>query len=85
MKDASPYKQKYANDFDKPWAEFEDKIKTAEKIIGEIQCLTNIERKDIFNLITGKEFTGGIINSFLNTLKLNDRDIEVVCPLFLAV
>ena len=83
VRDASPYQQKFTNDSEKPWAESEDIIKTVEKlIIGEIECPTNIERKDIFNSITGKEFTGGIINSFLNTLKPNDADIEVICPLF---
>ena len=39
-------------------------------------------KKNIFNLITGKEFTGGIINSFLNTLKLNDANTEFICPLY---
>ena len=84
VRDASPYQQKFTNDSEKPWAESEDIIKTAEKlIIGEIECPTNIGRKDIFNLITGKEFIGGIINSFVNTLKLNDSDIEVsLSPIF---
>ena len=83
VRNPSPYQQKFTNDSEKPWAESEDIIKTVEKlIIGEIECPTNIERKDIFNSITGKEFTVGIINSFLNTLKPNDADIEVICPLF---
>ena len=82
VRDASPYQQKFTNDSENPWTESEDIIKTVEKlIIEEIECPTNIERKDIFNLITGKEFTGRIINSFLNTLELNDADIEVICPL----
>ena len=83
VRDASPYQQRFTNDSEKPWAESEDIIKTAERlIIAEIECSKNIGRKDIFHLITGKAFTGGIINSFPNTLKLNDSDIEVICPLF---
>ena len=83
VRDASPYQQKFTNDSEKPWAESEDTIKTVEKpIIGEVECPTNIERKNIFNIITRKEFTGGIINYFLHILKLNDADIDVICPLF---
>ena len=82
VRDASPYQQKFTNDSEKPWAESEDTIKTVEKpIIGEVECPTNIERKNI-NIITRKEFTGGIINYFLHILKLNDADIDVICPLF---
>lgn len=83
VRDASPYQQKFTNDSEKPWAESEDTIKTVEKpIIGEVECPTNIERKNIFNIITRKEFTDGIINYFLHILKLNDADIDVICPLF---
>lgn len=83
VRDASTQQQTFTNESEKSWAESKDITKTVEKlIIGEIECPANIERKNIFNLITGKEFTGGIINSFLNTLKLIDADIEVICPLF---
>ena len=65
--------------------ESNDVIKTAKTlIIGVIEFPENVEKKDIFNLITGKEFTGGIMNCFLNNLKLNDVDVEVICPLFFS-
>ena len=32
----------------------------------------------------GKKITGSIISSFLNVLKVNNVDIEVMCPLFVT-
>ena len=82
MRDASPYQQKFTNDSKKPWAKSKGMIKiTGKLIIGEIDYPTNLARKEIFNLVTQKKLTGGIINSFLNTLKVNNAVIEVICPL----
>ena len=58
-------------------------MKTVEKtIIGEIKCPGNIQRGGIYDLDVGKNITGSIISSFLNVLKVNDIDIEAMCPLF---
>ena len=45
-----------------------------------------MERSSVqqMNLVTEKKLTRGIINSFLNTLKLNNAVIEVICPLFFS-
>ena len=56
VRDASTQQQTFTNESEKSWAESKDRTKTVEKlIIGEIECPANIERKNIFNLITGKE------------------------------
>ena len=66
-----------------PWVQSEEILKTVKKIIiGDIKCPGNIQRGDIYDLVMGKNITGSIISSFLNVLKVNDIDIEAMCPLF---
>ena len=66
-----------------PCTENEEILKTVEKlIIGNITCPGNIQGGDIYDSVMGKNITGSIISSFLNVIKANDVDIELVCPLF---
>ena len=82
-RNACPYRQSFTKDLRVPWVESEEVLKAAEKIIiGDIKCPGNIPRGDIYDLVTGKNITGSIISSFLNVLKVNDVDIEVVCPIY---
>ena len=86
MRDAYPYQQSLTKDLRTPWVESEEILKTVEKIIiGGIKCPGNIQRGDIYDLVMGKNITGSIITSFLNVLKVNDIDIEEMCPLFFTV
>ena len=83
VRHACPYQESFTKDLRMPWAESEEILKTVEKIIiGDIKCPGNIQRGDIYDLVMGKNMTGSIISSFLNVLKVNDVDVEAVCPLF---
>ena len=83
VRDACPYQESFTKDLKMPWFEYEEILKTVEKlIIRDIKCLGNIQRGYIHDLAMGKNITGSMISSFLNVLKVNDVDIEVVCPLF---
>ena len=73
VRDACFYQQSFTKDLRMPWVESEEVLKTVEKIIiGDIKCLGNIQRGDIYDLVMGKNITGSIISSFLNALKVND-------------
>ena len=64
-----------------PCTENEEILKTIEKlIIGNITCPGNIQRGDIYDSIM--DITGSIISSFLNVIKANVVDVELVCSLF---
>ena len=83
MRNTCPYQQSFTKDLRTPWVESEEILKIVEKIIiGDIKCRENVQRGNIYDLVMGKNITGSIISSFLNVLKVNDIDIEAMCPLF---
>ena len=83
MRNTCPYQQSFTKDLRTPWVESEEILKIVEKIIiGDIKCRENVQRGNIYDLVMGKNITGSIISSFLNVLKVNNIDIEAMCPLF---